>query len=367
MTCFELVATAAKARFRQAHEELLLSWRRKLLDSVDACPIATLAPELPGEPLGIPGLPGGFWTSVPIIEHIFKGSRGGHLRSTSARAVIGQCIADYHDAVASRVQFKLQHNIYQRLHALISNDSLSGILITRSSKYLADDLLSFNFSTICWGDVFHMGRAMSAHVACCMFKTYTGAWLTSRRLQQEIRPCIFCRAEHGDQLQHYVHCDLMWLAISNAFVPFRPLLDVPSLPGLSPLSPYQLYGTLLAYHIYHRFRLNDSASQLSVVEYTRALIHSCPIGQHLTAAWLGKVDLRFLLPPPASSDPFSPIDPLNSPTLPRQASDALHLNNILRMTHARLSNRRARGCTVPLALFSMTAVPTALMYRFRRD
>ena len=95
MMSFEVVSTAAKVRFLHTHRDFLEAWHSKLLDSVDAQPLAYYGPDSPGEPLGIPGLPESYWTSKSIVECILLGANGGHLNASGTRDIIVQAVADF--------------------------------------------------------------------------------------------------------------------------------------------------------------------------------------------------------------------------------------------------------------------------------
>eukprot|EP00973_Karenia_brevis_P030998 4276438-Karenia_brevis.AAC.1 len=95
---------------------------------------------------------------------------------------------------------------------------------------------------------------MGHHYAIVILKTVTGGWITSRRTQQLIKDCIFCNCPSGDCMQHLFECDTLWYAIANAFPPFSPFFTHPELLGLPAHSPSQIYGVVLAYHVYHSLR-----------------------------------------------------------------------------------------------------------------
>eukprot|EP00973_Karenia_brevis_P040965 5667959-Karenia_brevis.AAC.1 len=122
------------------------------------------------------------------------------------QGIIQDAISDGHG--------KLQGRIRAKLHQALYFDDLQSLLAQRCNN-------------------------MGSHIAVAVFKTLTGGWNTSRRWQKPVLACIFCGECQGDALQHYAQCDILWKAISNAFCPFLPWFDSPSLLGLSPPSPSQ--------------------------------------------------------------------------------------------------------------------------------
>eukprot|EP00973_Karenia_brevis_P080974 11232298-Karenia_brevis.AAC.1 len=70
---------------------------------------------------------------------------------------------------------------------------------------------------------------MGHQISVTVFKTLLGSWATSRRVQKEIQPCIFCKMPAADELQHYVGCDVLWHSIHTVAPFFCPSFDPLSL------------------------------------------------------------------------------------------------------------------------------------------
>ena len=168
-----------------------------------------------------------------------------------------------------------------------------------------------------------------------LLKTFSGAWVTSRRMQCPILSCQFCGVESGDQLQHLVHCDRLWHIVSSAFLPFLPHLSDPAaLLGVSPVSLPQLYGVYIAFHVYHSVRVARITNYSEFIDIARAYVDRCWIAKHLTLVKLGRTACRFSssAAAAAASAPSprgaSPTDLLSSASLssPSAAADAAVLD-----------------------------------------
>ena len=201
---------------------------------------------------------------------------------------------------------------------------------------------------------------MSTQVAIACLKTAIGSWLTNRRLQADLRVCPFCQ-QHEDSLQHFWECDLIWLYVSQNFAPFFPYLGDPlALFGLSPISPYQLFGIHIAFHAYHALRHQANITQSNFSACCRVLLRPCSVSKHLIAAKVGKVSLRFSLPPPPLSNRPSGVSsdqttsasaffpPSASETSPISAAPHVEfpINSRLRMTSTRRAKLRASGLEI---------------------
>eukprot|EP00973_Karenia_brevis_P055685 7744596-Karenia_brevis.AAC.1 len=66
---------------------------------------------------------------------------------------------------------------------------------------------------------------MGHQISIAVFKTLLGSWATSRRVQKEVQPCIFCNLPASDTLQHYVGCDMLWHSIHTVLPFFCPSFD----------------------------------------------------------------------------------------------------------------------------------------------
>ena len=65
------------------------------------------------------------------------------------------------------------------------------------------------------------GRKMAPEVAMGVIATFTNGWLTSRRLQEAVQPCVFGCADPAadDSLSHDVSCGRLWQLIAEAAPP----------------------------------------------------------------------------------------------------------------------------------------------------
>ena len=152
--------------------------------------------------------------------------------------------------------------------------------------------------------------------------------------------------------------------------PFLPVIDdPPTLLGIDPLSPGQIYGVHLAFLSYHTLRHENHITQILLSSTLKAIVEQCPIAKHITLAYFGKVSLRF---PPScyptlpvgfaatqthttdsSSGPGPGLRSLSSPpqtSLPNMRghhnAKEFPQNVRLRMSHQRIADLRARGIPV---------------------
>ena len=88
-----------------------------------------------------------------------------------------------------------------------------------------------------------------------------------------------------------------------AFSPFLPHFSLPSLLGLSPPSPFQIYGVYIAFHTYHSLRKCEHVSWNLILDTCNARVKGCKIARHLIAASIGRVRLRHVSPSPSSFSP----------------------------------------------------------------
>eukprot|EP00973_Karenia_brevis_P018740 2569852-Karenia_brevis.AAC.1 len=161
---------------------------------------------------------------------------------------------DYRNMIQDAISLgpqKLQGRIRVALHSTLYSDNLQGLLTRRCNNQ------------------------MGSHIAVTIFKTLTGGWHTSRRWQKPVAACVFCGESQGDSLQHYITCDMLWKAVSDAFYPFLPFFDSPSLLGVLPPSPYQLYGIHLAFHCYHSLRTVPFNSYAAIADVASSFSKRC--------------------------------------------------------------------------------------------
>ena len=187
---------------------------------------------------------------------------------------------------------------------------------------------------------------MGSQVAFSLLKTLLGAWITNRRTQSSARKCIFCANYNGD-LQHLINCNVLWLQVSYALLPFLPYVDTPlSLLGLAPISCFQILGAQYAFMAYHSLRVHTVVTKTELQQCLKSIISSTSIHKHVLKAHLGqcklKDSLRADLNPTQTTSTNS-----HSCTTDSGCSSALHesfpINLRLRMPIARRNKLRAHG------------------------
>ena len=83
-----------------------------------------------------------------------------------------------------------------------------------------------------------------------ILKTLLGIWCTDRRMQRNIRPCVFCACENGHDLKHILQCDLLWLWIARYFH-VEPTFIEDELLGLNPISVRRLSIIAVVCYVFH--------------------------------------------------------------------------------------------------------------------
>ena len=292
MNSLAVLFTASKARFMNKHSELVNVSISELANTLDDLPL-----------VGVDRRARIFWGWPPIAVSIRDGAKGLELADPSIQSIINSSVADA-AAAGAGVQRAVYRNVYTFLHS----GSLVPLLVKRCEKYLQED--NFCYTSVCWSDCFHLAHSMSGHVAVVLLKTVTGAWITNRRTQAPARFCIFCN-QCEDSLQHLAHCDILWKAISTSFLPFLPSFDLPSLFGLLPPSPTQIFGVYIAFQVYHSLRHCSSVSYQVLLNSCPARVKSSSIASHLIKVHLGLTSLKYTLPV-ASPAPHPPSSALSS-------------------------------------------------------
>ena len=239
MHSLSVLDVATKARYFFNHSQHIEALHAQLSESVD---------NLSG--LDLFHLSKTHWTWSPCITNIIN----SHSNSSCQNAI---------QSAQAEGPVKLQGRIRALLHSEWYFDDFQELLVDRCTKYFPDE--DFKYSLVNFHNIFEIASSMGTHICATIFKTLAGGWNTSRRWQRPVLPCIFCCDEHSDSLQHYVHCDRLWYAISQAFPPFSPHFFLPSLLGLSPPSPYQLYGLHLAFHCFHSLRTHAANSVQDII------------------------------------------------------------------------------------------------------
>ena len=131
---------------------------------------------------------------------------------------------------------------------------------------------------------FHNINTSGNRICVSNLKTFLGAWITTRRVQSCVKPCIFCGAASGDQLQHLIYCDKLWYTVSLTFSLFLASFDPLVLLGLSPVSQNQSCVVHVAYHTYHALRMHDVCSTSQVLDMAIAYRRGCHIARKLYRA-----------------------------------------------------------------------------------
>ena len=298
-----------------------------------------------------------------MVCNIINGSRGLDIDSdgdSKFSNIINSAILH-----ACENRLKIQHEVVRAITPVFHASDLQSTFARRACKYLFVEELPVQMPN--WSNVMQLSSMMGPQVACSVFKTLIGGWISNRRIQSPMRHCIFCNSA-ADALQHFVECDALWLYISKIFRPFLPSFSPCLLLGLDPPDPQQLYGLHLAYICYHALRHQTNVSFDEFSMQANAIIRSCPIAKHLILAHLGKVSLKYSLSPsapplpPAASQittdfgalPSSPVYPAETPFQNEFVSNdddinsCRFVNNLrLRMQHSRIAKLRASGFDVP--------------------
>ena len=124
-----------------------------------------------------------------------------------------------------------------------------------------------------WAPIFF--ALPSYHLRAQILRTLLGAWITHRRIGQPARPCVFGCPDCNDELQHYVDCSPLLLAVSRFFHGFLAYMTPAALLCLnSPPSPPQLAGVAIACLAYHTLRHHDKVPMEMLHSTIRALISS---------------------------------------------------------------------------------------------
>ena len=266
MTSIFPLFTAIKARFLHAHSSLIQSMHLDLLRSCDDLLLSEFV-----------NCSRSFWHWPSIVSSIIEGAQSvfpGTIlddHELSIREIVDNAITE-----ANSTDGKIQKRVYKSLFHKLHSSNLTDLLNRRSLKYLPNDL-NLDLHSINWSSVFALATSMSTQVAVACLKTAIGSWLTTRRLQADLRVCPFCQ-QHEDSLQHFWNCDLLWLYVSQSFAPFYRFLGDPlALFGLSPISPYQLFGIHIAFHAYHALRHQANITQNDFSAYCRVLLRPCSL------------------------------------------------------------------------------------------
>eukprot|EP00973_Karenia_brevis_P032260 4447094-Karenia_brevis.AAC.1 len=204
MVSVHVLSTASKSRFVHKHHVLIHELHRALMGSVADLPLSCMS-----------NVSRSFWKWPPLVCTILEAASGLEFEDQEIVDVLRQAV-DGADASGEGVQ----RSVYRALVCHIHDLSVHSLLIKRCCKYFPCEAI--NYQRVDWPLVFQIATAMSQHVSCCLFKTLSGAWLTTRRLQSAVKPCLFCKLACADSLQHIVECDIFWKAISDAFLPFLP-------------------------------------------------------------------------------------------------------------------------------------------------
>ena len=139
---------------------------------------------------------------------------------------------------------RVRKHVYNILSQHLLNLSLRPTFMRRCNKYLATDIFPGSaFSSVDYFQVFHLANQMGNQTRIAYLKTLLGGWVTFRRVQSALRPCIFCMHTDADSLQHYAVCDTLWHAKHSALPPFTAAFDPYALFGLCPpaLITYMAY------------------------------------------------------------------------------------------------------------------------------
>ena len=127
-------------------------------------------------------------------------TQGGLEDDTSeVEIAISQAIAEIR---RFRPNGKIQGAVYNLIRDRFHACDLTHTMQRRCVKYFSIDARSIDFL-----QVFSIANALGAQVGFSMFKTLLGAWITNRRIQSDVRPCIFYGMEQ-DSLQHIINCDI---------------------------------------------------------------------------------------------------------------------------------------------------------------
>eukprot|EP00973_Karenia_brevis_P046859 6502113-Karenia_brevis.AAC.1 len=91
----------------------------------------------------------------------------------------------------------------------------------------------------------------SQNIKWQLLKTFLGGWATNKRFGHEYRCCVFGCGSGGDDLEHYLECNILWPVVSKCIHGFLAHFDWIALSGLSPESGVQLIGVACACLLYH--------------------------------------------------------------------------------------------------------------------
>ena len=77
-----------------------------------------------------------------------------------------------------------------------------------------------------------------------------GGWATSKRTQEEFRPCVFGSEDQIESMWHYLQCNnlLHYMAVNSTFTPY---VDAISSLGIMPVDKIQMLATVVLYLVYH--------------------------------------------------------------------------------------------------------------------
>ena len=217
-----------------------------------------------------------------------------------------------------------------------------------------------SFSDVDFASVFQLSNMMGHQISISILKTLLGAWITSRRTQNSVCACIFCGELEADMLQHYCSCDKLWYTISKKFPPFTAHFDPLPLFGLAPLSPFQIYGVYLAFHLYHSGRHFSLLTNFQIDSILKSYMRGCPVHDHLIKTYFGKARSKYVLPATSptshtntssSSNANTPLGPGLSRTTSctdfNSRTTDFPLNLRLRMPPQRRASFIARGIVFP--------------------
>jgi len=237
----------------------------------------------------IPSYPHWFGRSVVWSLHqtdrILEQSRimnNGHVIDISVR-----------DGMLSERKFKLQRCVYNSLLPSLIKFSLHKYLLRKFTRWYSREVSeSYAHQAI---RVLH---ALHGRVPPCvlhaLFTTWTNAWCTDRRFQQDLRDCVLSPSCRGkDEIEHYLIC-------THGFSMIRSKLRLPTAPNnaahsmllssrvgddtvLSAVSVYAVRGVV------HKMRaLNQRASnvQKHLWEQVRvAALYSSTLKEKLGTLW----------------------------------------------------------------------------------
>eukprot|EP00973_Karenia_brevis_P002269 304772-Karenia_brevis.AAC.1 len=124
-----------------------------------------------------------------------------------------------------------------------------------------------------WLQVVDVLRDLPAFIRFSYTRTLLGAWTTSARMEQAVKPCVCGCGGSKDHMSHYLSDCILLNLVSHWFPRFVPSFEPLHFLGIAPPCRHQIISVAFACRLYHMCSKNPG---LRMRELAKSLFNSNP-------------------------------------------------------------------------------------------